>query len=480
MSIWDNVTLAFPEIFIAISTMVLLLAGVFTSGKYTREINWAAVGVLLFTVYLVLFKAAEPTGVLFDGAFKTDGFASFSKVLIYLAAAVSILLSNRFMATEKLDRFEYPILILLASLGMSLMVSATDLISVYMGIELQSLSLYILAAFNRDSRRSTEAGLKYFVLGALSSCMLLYGASLIYGFSGATTFAKIAEVNINANTVGLIVGLVFLVSGLAFKVSAAPFHMWTPDVYEGSPTPVTAFFAAAPKFASMALFARIMVEAFPNIIEQWQMVIVLISIMSMAIGAFSAIVQTNIKRLMAYSSIGHMGYALMGVAAGTEQGVSSVLIYMTIYLIMTLGTFACILAMRRPEGMVENISDLAGLSRTQPVLALMFTVLFFSLMGIPPLAGFFAKFYVFIAAIDAGLIHLAIAGALASAVAAYYYLRVIINIWVHEPAREFERNVGRSVKIVAAVSTILMLIGIVTIVPVLNEHASFAAGTLFR
>ncbi len=480
MTIWDNITFAFPEIFIAIALMILLLVGVFTSGKYGREIGWASIGVLAVALYPVLFGTAAQTADLFNGAFATDGFAKFSKVVIYTGAAVSILLSGHFMEREKINRFEYPILILLSTLGMSLMVSSTDLISLYMGIELQSLSLYILAAFNRDSLRSTEAGLKYFVLGALSSCLLLYGASLIYGFTGATTFDAIAAAGLTANTTGLILGLVFLISGLAFKVSAAPFHMWTPDVYEGSPTPVTAFFAAAPKFAGMALFARVMVEAFPTIIAQWQPILVIISILSMAIGAFSAITQTNIKRLMAYSSIGHMGYALMGVAAGTAQGVSSVLIYMSIYLIMTLGTFACILAMRRPEGMAENISDLAGLSRTQPALALMFTVFFFSLMGIPPLAGFFAKFYVFMAALDAGLFYLAIAGALASAVSAYYYLAVIIKIWVNEPAPEFDRNVGQSVKGIAALATLLMVIGIFTIVPMLTGYAETAAGALFR
>ncbi len=479
MTIWENISFALPEVFIAITTMALLLFGVFNGGRFIREIGWAAIGILVLASYMVLFGTAATTADLFDGAFATDGFAKFSKVVIYMAAAVSIFMSRYFMAREKIERFEYPVLILLATLGMSLMVSATDLISVYMGIELQSLSLYILATFNRDSRRSTEAGLKYFVLGALSSCLLLYGASLVYGFTGATNFSAIAAAGLSTNTAGLIMGLVFLVSGLAFKVSAAPFHMWTPDVYEGSPTPVTAFFAAAPKFAGMALFARIMVEAFPGIIEQWQSVIVLISILSMAIGAFSAIVQTNIKRLMAYSSIGHMGYALMGVAAGTEQGVSSVLIYMSIYLVMTLGTFACILAMRRPEGMAENISDLSGLSRTQPLLALMFTIFFFSLMGIPPLAGFFAKFYVFIAAIDAGLYWLAIAGAVTSAVAAFYYLSVIVKIWVHDPAPEFDRSVGQSVKVVAAIATILMVVGIFTIVPMLSNYAGTAASALF-
>ena len=479
MTIWENISFAFPEIFIAMATMALLIVGVFLGEKHAREIGIGSIVILLIATWLINFGTASNPQDIFDGAFTTDGYAKFSKTIIYLGGIFALILSDRYMNREKLARFEYPILILLAILGMSIMVSATDLIAVYMGIELQSLSLYILATFNRDSRRSTEAGLKYFVLGALSSCLLLYGASLVYGFTGATGFDAIAKAGEGSNTIGLTFGLVFLVSGLAFKVSAAPFHMWTPDVYEGSPTPVTAFFAAAPKFAGMALFARIMVEAFPSIIDQWQQVLVLISILSMLVGAFSAIVQTNIKRLMAYSSIGHMGYALMGVAAGTEQGVKAVLIYMSIYMIMTLGTFACILAMRRPEGMAENISDLSGLSRTQQGLAVMFTIFLFALMGLPPFLGFFGKFYVFMAAVDSGLYLLAIVGALASAVAAFYYLSIVRTIWMGEPAPEFVRNTGPGVRLTAMVATLAMVIGLFTVMPVLNTYAAAAAGVLF-
>ena len=479
MTIWDNISFAFPEIFIAICAMGLLLTGVFTGEKHFKEISIGTMLVLVVALYLVNFGTASQEASLFNGAFVTDAFARIAKVIIYLGGIVALMLSYTFMEREKLARFEYAILILLATLGMSIMVSSTDLISLYLGIELQSLSLYILASFNRDSRRSTEAGLKYFVLGALSSCLLLYGASLVYGFTGATTFAEIAAAGKSANPIGLVFGLVFLISGLAFKVSAAPFHMWTPDVYEGSPTPVTAFFAAAPKFAGMILFARLMVQAFPAIIDQWQPVLVLISILSMLIGAFSAIVQTNIKRLMAYSSIGHMGYALMGIAAGTQQGITSVIIYMAIYMLMTLGTFACILLMRRPEGMTENISDLAGLSRTNRPLAIMFTVLMFSLMGMPPLAGFWAKFTVFIAALDAGLYWLTIIGALTSAVAAYYYLSIIRTIWFGEPAPEFEKDDSFTVRFIAIAFTVLIAVGLFTFVPVLNTIAKVAAGSLF-
>ncbi len=293
-----------------------------------------------------------------------------------------------------MSKFEYPVLMLLAATGMGMLVSATDLIALYLGLELMSLSLYVIAAIDRDSAKSTEAGLKYFVLGALSSGMLLYGASLIYGSTGSITFAGIAQAAAQGG-LGLTFGLVFLLAGLCFKVSAVPFHMWTPDVYEGAPTPVTAFFAAAPKVAAMAVFVRATMTAFPTVTIQWQQILVFVSIASMALGSFAAIGQTNIKRLLAYSSIGHMGFALVGLAAGTAEGVQGVLVYVAIYVAMTLGTFACVLSMKRPGGMVENISDLAGLARTSPMMAFFFALLLFSLAGIPPLAGFFAKFYVF-------------------------------------------------------------------------------------
>jgi NADH-quinone oxidoreductase subunit N len=388
-------------------------------------------------------------------------------------------MSSKYLAGEKLGRFEFPVLIIFAALGMSLMVSADDLIALYMGVETQSLALYVLASFNRDSRRSTEAGLKYFVLGALSSCLLLYGASLIYGFTGSTQFEAIAGLIKDGELgVGLVIGLVFLIAGVAFKVSAAPFHMWTPDVYEGAPTPVTAFFAAAPKFAAMALFARALTTAFPTVVDDWRPIIAILAVCSMIVGAFSAIVQTNIKRLMAYSSIGHMGFALVGLAAGGAAGVSSVLTYMAIYVVMTIGAFACILLMRRRGGMTESVEDLAGLTRTNPGLALILTALMFSLAGIPPLGGFFAKFFVFKAAIDADLIWLAVVGAVMSVVSAYYYLRIVWIMWFEEPAPAFEREVGSRLGVTAAISAVAML-GTVFVLEPLRRVAEAAAGSLF-
>ena len=358
------------------------------------------------------------------------------------------------------------------------MISANDLISLYMGLELQSLSLYVLAAINRDSARSSEAGLKYFVLGAISSGMLLYGCSMIYGFTGVTSFIGIAEhLKLGEPSVGLIVGLVFLIAGLAFKVSAVPFHMWTPDVYEGSPTPVTAFFAAAPKIAAIALFVRAMVSPFSAIGPDWQQVIVFISIASMVLGAFAAIGQTNIKRLLAYSSIGHMGYALVGLASGSQEGVRGVVIYMAIYLISTLGTFACVLAMRRQTGAVEDISDLAGLARNNKMLAFILAMLMFSLAGIPPLAGFFGKYFVFLAAIKADLIWLAVIGVLASVVSAYYYLNIIRVMYFEEPADAFD-VMPSELRMIIGAAGIFVIIFVVLARPVIDV-AQAAASSLF-
>lgn len=480
MGIFETLSFAYPELLLVIGAMAMLIAGVFLGDQSARQISLASVALLLLAVVLVIFGPGAPTASLFDGAFRIDAFSDFAKVIIFIAAAIAILMSDRFLGGEELGRPEYPVLIVLAAFGMSLMVSATDLISLYMGVETQSLALYILATFNRDSRRSTEAGLKYFVLGALSSCLLLYGASLIYGFTGATSFEAIARVaETSDSNVGLVVGIVFLVSGLAFKVSAAPFHMWTPDVYEGAPTPVTAFFAAAPKVAAMALFARTMVTSFPGVIEDWQPVIALIALASMAVGAFSAIVQTNIKRLMAYSSIGHMGYALIGLAAGTASGISAILIYMSIYVVMTIGAFACILTMRRRGGMTENISDLSGLSRTNMPLALVLTVLLFSLAGVPPTAGFFGKWYVFLAAVESDLIWLAVAGVIASAISAYYYLRIIWFMWFDEPAPAFERDTGPVLRFTAWASALLMFPVLTVFMGVLLQAANAAAASLF-
>ncbi|MEO1243918.1 MAG: NADH-quinone oxidoreductase subunit NuoN [Pseudomonadota bacterium] len=480
MGFFEELSFTFPELALAIGAMALLIVGVFLGDKSAKQISYACVALLTVAVALVIFGPSASETSLFDGAFRIDAFSDFCKVIIFGAAAFAILMSDRYLAGEKLGRFEYPVLIVLAAFGMSLMVSATDLISLYMGVETQSLALYILAAFNRDSRRSTEAGLKYFVLGALSSGLLLYGASLVYGFTGSTSFDDIASAaTVGDGNVGLVIGLVFLISGLAFKVSAAPFHMWTPDVYEGSPTPVTAFFAAAPKLAAMALFTRVLITSFSGVLTDWQPVIAMIAVASMAVGAFSAIPQTNVKRLMAYSSIGHMGYALIGLSAGSSEGVRAVLIYMAIYVLMTVGTFAVILMMRRRGGMTENISDLAGLSRTNMPMALILTVLLFSLAGVPPTAGFFGKWFVFFAAVDAGLIWLAIAGVIASAVSAFYYLRIVWFMWFDEPAPAFERDSGPALTFAAWGSALLMFPLLTVFMGPLTQAAGRAAASLF-
>jgi NADH-quinone oxidoreductase subunit N len=400
------------------------------------------------------------------------------KVLALIGSGFAIVMSAGFAKREKFDHFEYPVLILLATLGMMLMISANDLIALYLGLELQSLALYVVAAINRDSVKSTEAGLKYFVLGALSSGMLLYGASMIYGFTGHTQFPEIAAaLSQGPASVGVIFGIVFFITGIAFKVSAVPFHMWTPDVYEGAPTPVTAFFAAAPKAAAMAIFVRALVDGFGPASGEWQQVIAFISIASMVLGAFAAIGQKNIKRLMAYSSIGHMGFALVGLAAGNEAGVQGVILYMAIYVAMTLGVFAVILAMRRNGHMVEEIGDLAGLSRTHPVMAFIFAALLFSLAGIPPLAGFFAKFYVFLAAIDAHLYALSVIGVLSSVVGAYYYLRLVKIMYFDEPAEAFEPMSG-GLRLVLGLSGAFVLLYVVFAGP-FGAAAGVAAKTFF-
>jgi NADH-quinone oxidoreductase subunit N len=431
-----SLSLATPELIVAIGAIVLLMIGVYSSARASGTVSFLAVLVLVAAGVWIVFKGID--GQAFNGAFITDPFARFMKVLTLVGSAVTLIMSASHVRENKLDKFEYPVLILLSTLGMLLMVSANNMLTLYLGLELQSLALYVVAAFNRDNLRSTEAGLKYFVLGALSSGMLLYGISLVYGYTGNTGFVEIAAaLGEGERQVGLVFGLVFVLAGLAFKISAVPFHMWTPDVYEGAPTPVTAFFAAAPKMAAMALLLRVTMGAFEPIAHDWQQIIVFIAIASMALGSFAAIGQTNIKRLMAYSSIGHMGFALVGLAANSQNGARGVAIYMLIYLVMTLGTFAFVLAMRRKEGNVEQISDLAGLSATNPIMATILTILMFSLAGIPPLAGFWAKWYVFVAAIDAQLYALAVIGVLTSVVGAFYYLRVIKIMWFDEPVGGF-------------------------------------------
>jgi NADH-quinone oxidoreductase subunit N len=425
-----------PEFVLGIGAMVLLMVGAYGGERATRVIDGAAIALLVAAGVIL---AILPAGTLttFGGSFVVDNFARFLKILALAGSAAAILLSLDYAKRERQQRFEYSVLILLSTLGMLMLISASDLIALYLGLELMSLPLYVVAASHRDSLRSTEAGLKYFVLGALSSGMLLYGASLIYGFTGTVSFAGIARAAGQQGGVGLIFGIVFLFAGFCFKVSAVPFHMWTPDVYQGAPTPITAFFASAPKVAGIAMFVRAAVVAFPGITSQWQQILVFVSIASMLLGSFAAIGQRNIKRLMAYSSIGHMGFALVGLAAGTAEGVQGVLVYMAIYVTMTLGVFAVILSMRRSGGMVESIDQLAGLARTNPSAAFFMAMLLFSMAGIPPLAGFFAKFYVFVAAIKAGLYVLAVIGVLASVVGAYYYLLIIKIMYFDEPAESF-------------------------------------------
>jgi NADH-quinone oxidoreductase subunit N len=477
VSLQTDLLVLLPELILAIGAMGLLLTGAIGGEKTAPIINWAAI-VLLVASGVATVMGPDNVSA-FHNAFIADGFSRFAKILILVGAALSILLADEFFASEKVSRFELPVLMLLATLGMLLMVSASSFLSLYMGLELQSLALYVLAAFNRDHLRSTEAGLKYFVLGALSSGMLLYGISLIYGFTGSTDFAAIAAVT-HAGTpgLGIIFGIVFLISGLAFKVSAVPFHMWTPDVYEGAPTPVTAYFATAAKVAALCLFLRAILTPFPDLIHQWRQIIVFISVLSMALGAVAAIGQTNIKRLMAYSSIGHMGYALLGLAAGTALGARGVLIYLAIYLFTNLGVFACIQAMKRGGKAMESISDLAGLARTDLKLAVVFSMLFLSLAGLPPLAGFFGKFYVFLAAIQAGLFIPAVLGVLASAVGLVYYLKVVKVMFFDEPAPGFDPVTGIGSKAIMILSGAVALLFIFAASPVITAADAAAKALL--
>ncbi|MGB6702257.1 NADH-quinone oxidoreductase subunit NuoN [Methyloceanibacter sp.] len=471
-----HLSVALPELTLATGAMVLLLVGVSTRKEQAELILWAAVLFLALAGFFVLRESGTIT--LFGDSFIVDPFARALKLLTLTGSAVTLIMSIDYWRGEGRLKFEFPILVLLATTGMLMMISANDLIALYVGLELQSLALYVVAAFDRRSAKSSEAGIKYFVLGALSSGMLLYGASLIYGFTGSTLFTDIAAaVQPSGTNLGLIFGLVFLMTGFAFKISAVPFHMWTPDVYEGAPTPVTAFFAAAPKLAAMALTVRTLFAAFPSVTDEWQQIVTFLAIASMALGSFAAIGQRNIKRLMAYSSIGHMGYALVGLAAGTAEGVQGVIIYLAIYLAMTLGTFACILAMRRHGRMVEDIDQLAGLSNTSPMMAFLLAMLLFSLAGIPPLAGFFAKFYVFLAAINAGLYALAVIGVLLSVVGAYYYLRIVKIMYFDAPVERFEPMPGLLAAVLGA-SGLFILFYFVYPAPLVNV-AEAAAKSLF-
>ncbi|MGE0224488.1 MAG: NADH-quinone oxidoreductase subunit NuoN [Acetobacteraceae bacterium] len=434
-----NWTLALPEIVLACIGLGILVFGVLRKQDSALMCTMLTIGAFLITAMMVLTGVA---GIGYNGQFIADPFASFNKLVILAGAALTAILSLDWNRQEGIARFEFPILMLFAVVGMMVMVSASNLMTLYLGLELQSLALYVLAAFARDDLRSSEAGLKYFVLGALASGLLLYGVSLVYGFAGTMDFHELrAMLALPGNaTPGLIVGIVFVLVGLAFKVSAVPFHMWTPDVYEGAPTPVTTFFATAPKVAAMALLLRVMATSFGPLLGAWQTLIVIMAIASMLLGSLAAIGQTNIKRLMAYSSIGHMGYALIGLAVGTPDGIRGVLVYMVIYVFMTAGTFACIMAMRRKGRPVEQISDLSGLATNDAGLALALAVFMFSLAGIPLMSGFFAKLYIFLAAVQGGLWTLAVIGVLTSVVGAYYYIRIIKVMYFDAPAEAFDRR----------------------------------------
>lgn len=466
-----------PEIVLALFAMVALIGAVYT-GKDAlgRVLVWATAAVMAVLAFWI--GSQDLTTTAWDGMFINDGFARFAKVVILLSAAAVLIMSVEYMERRDLLRFEYPLLVALATVGMMVMVSAGDLIALYMGLELQSLALYVVASLRRDSAKSTEAGLKYFVLGALSSGLLLYGASLTYGFAGTTLFSGIIEAVSDEPSLGLLFGLVFMIAGFAFKVSAAPFHMWTPDVYEGSPTPVTAFFATAPKVAAMGLFARVVHDAFGGVVGDWQQIVAFLSVVSMFLGAIAAIGQRNIKRLMAYSSIAHMGFALMGLAAGTAFGVQAMLIYMTIYVVMNVGTFAFILSMEKDGMPVTDIASLNMYSKREPAKALAMLVLLFSLAGVPPMVGFFGKFYVLRAAYDGGLAWLAVAGVVASVIGAFYYLRIVYFMYFGE---ENEAGLDRSGSPVLwgflMASAAVMVLGVVNLFGI-EPIAQAAAATL--
>ena len=480
MTVLSDILPAAPEIFLAVAAMLLMMIGVFTSQERAmRIVSGLAMLAIVVTMGIVVLQG-RTTSIAFNGLIVINAFTVFTKILVLLGSLLTLIISQDYARREHMARFEFPILILFATVGMMMMISANDLISLYLGIELQSLSLYVIAAFQRDTVRSSEAGLKYFVLGALSSGMLLYGCSLIYGFAGTTQFAQLTETfhGDGEASIGVVVGVVFLAAGLAFKVSAVPFHMWTPDVYEGAPTPVTAFFSVAPKIAAIALFVRTMIGPLDGLAADWQQIIIAISIASMILGSLAAIAQTNIKRLMAYSSIGHVGYALIGLAAGTEAGVHGVLVYMSIYLAMNVGTFTCILSMRQNGQAVEGIDDLAGFGKTHPRMAFAMLVFMFSMAGIPPLAGFFGKLYVFLAAIQSGLFTLAIIGVVTSVIGAYYYLRIIKIMYFDEPIETLDRQTARPVGFVMAITAFVTIFFIVWPTPVIDS-AAVAAAALF-
>ena len=471
--------LSAPEGTLAVGGLVLLMLGAFMGEKSARLVSILSVALLVAATAVTV---TGPLGQAFNGAYVADPLAVYGKAIIFLSSAVCIVLGGGWMQRERIARFEYPILIVLASAGMGMMASSGDLISMYVGIELHSLALYVLAAFHRDDLKASEAGLKYFVLGALSSGLLLYGASLVYGFTGSMNFQEIAAYAVENPSVGLVFGLVFVICGLAFKISAAPFHMWTPDVYEGAPTPVVALFATAPKMAAMVLVARVLIDGFAGSHDQWAQVLVLISLISFAVGAFGGLAQKNIQRLLAYSSIANIGYALLGITAGTEAGLQAMLMFMTLYVVDQLGFFAILLSLSKGGKPVRTIADLAGLRRTRPVTAIALTVLSLSVLGMPPFSGFWGKYYVFGAAVDAGYWMVATAGLVASVVAAFYYLRIIKLMWFDPPVDEVPFDSApveaRTIAVAgAAFAFPLVIVGLTWIEPLTRVAAtSFNAG----
>ena len=471
-----NWTLALPEIVLALCAMAILIFGVLRKPDPAFLCTMLSLGALMVTGVLVV---SAPPGSAYNGLFVVDGFGTFMQMLILLGAGLSAVLALDYNVRAGISRFEFPVLILLSTVGMMIMCGTASLMTLYLGLELQSLALYVLCAFDRDNLRSAESGLKFFVLGALASGLLLYGISLTYGFAGTMQFGELARSLTNPNGVsaGLIVGIVFIIAGLAFKLSAVPFHMWTPDVYEGAPTPVTAFMSTAPKVAAIALLLRALEVPFGHLTPQWTGIIVLVSLASMLLGALAAIGQTNIKRLMAYSSIGHMGYALVGLAVGTAEGIRGVLIYMVTYVFMSAGVFACIIAMRRRGRVLDRISDLSGLATTDPGLALALTIFMFSMAGIPPFSGFFGKLYVFFPAVQSGYWTLAVVGVLTSVVGAYYYLRVIKVMYFDKAEPAFDRR-PPEVSFVAGVGALVTTLFFVFPAPLIAAAQS-AAQVLF-
>ena len=452
----NNIDFISPEIFISLAIMFLLILGVFKK-KSSDIIHYLSIISLLITGILILNNPSDTIITLFSGSFIIDNLSFFMKSLTILGGTIILLMSKKFLKLSKIFLIEYPILILSSILGMMVMISSNDLMVFYIGLELQSLALYVLASFNRDQLKSSESGLKYFVLSALSSGLLLYGCSLIYGFSGSTNFDVIAD-TVSSNNYGLTFGIVFILVGLSFKISAVPFHMWAPDVYEGSPTPVTLFFSIVPKIAALTVFIRFLYIPFINMIDQWQPILIFISIASMIFGAVAAIGQKNLKRLIAYSSIGHIGYALAGLSVGTNEGLQSSIVYISIYIVMNLGFFSCLLMMKKNDLYFETIDDLSGLSTNHPILSICFMVVLFSLAGIPPLAGFFAKFYIFKSVIEQSMYFLAIVGLLSTVIAAFYYLRIIKVIYFDEPKEKYDTDHSIWLKISLTFSTLLILL----------------------